>query len=229
MILKTSNLDYSYFYDEITGEKYNRFVSSPKLYFYYGLNGQDKVLLDVYLDTKSNIITGKDEYGTNHMIDDGYRNCMIRAGYIVYRNYDEIKISDRNEGKRIHDLLRSIIYKALTNNYPEIIRNVDSTNLSDKYLLSDDNYKYTISIYNNIDIVKKNEERKINGLQFYAFDKRMDNYGTQYITIHCQKLKDTNIKNSADEILKNIIQETEDIKFVAMNIDNPIYFIELGE
>ena len=55
----------------------------------------------------------------------------------------------------------------------------------------------------------------------------MDNYGTLYITIYCQRLEENNKnKNTviADYILKNIIENTNDIKFVIMDINNPLYY-----
>ena len=97
---------------------------------------------------------------------------------------------------------------------------------ADTYYLEKSGYRFTIKLYNNFQIVKINQDRKINGLQFYPFDKNMDNYGTLYVSIYCQKIKETDIKNTtiSDGILKHIIDSTEDIKFVSMDIKQPLYY-----
>jgi len=221
MLLKTN--DECYFYCNSTNMKSKKYIESPELSLIYNDNGIEKKINNVYLDSRTNVIVGKDTNGSTFVIDDGYRNSMIRAGYFVYKNYDEQKIIDRDEGNKIHDNILSIIRYGIEKAFPEIMTKYDS----DIYELDEDGYRFTIGIYSNIDIVKKNQERKINGLQFYPFDKRMDNYGTLYITIYCQRLEENNKnKNTviADYILKNIIENTNDIKFVIMDINNPLYY-----
>lgn len=228
MVLKT-NQDSCYFYDSDTNTQSRKFIESPNLSLIFIDNEERKELDNVYLDPRTNVIVGRDVNGTTYVIDDGYRNSMIRAGYLVYKNYDELKINDRNEGAKIHDELVYLVSQAIKKAFPTIERNV--IGFSENYTLIDDGYRFTIGIYSNIDIVKKNQERKINGLQFYPFDKRMDNYGTLYITIHCQRIEENNENKStviADNILKSIIDNTEDIKFTIMDISNPLYYTKSG-
>ena len=222
MIIKT-DLENCYFI--YNANKSKKFIESPDtdITLIYINDGVRKEL-EVSLDSRSNLIVAKDD-NNMYIVDDGYRNQMIRCGYIVYKDYDTQKVSDKVLGNQIKDLLSDFINKALEN-YPGIVK---SDNKSNIYYLEKDGYRYTIGIYSNFDIVKKNEERKINGLQYYQFDKNMDNFGTSYITIHSLKLDEDSedfTVSVADDILKNIIANSKDIKFVSMNISNPLYYIK---
>jgi hypothetical protein len=224
MILKTNKTD-CYFVCNLTKTQSDKFIESPKLSLYY----DHKFIDNIYIDSRTNNIVGKDMNGTTFIIDDGYRNKMIKAGYIVYKNYDTEKILDRDEGNEVHRYLINNIHQYLLREYiGEIIYSADK--YINEYYLEKSGYKFTIKLYSNIDIVKKNQERKINGLQFYPFDKKMDNYGTTYITVHAMKITDeeSDVKASsiADDILSNIIKNTNETKYVAMDIINPLYFIE---
>jgi hypothetical protein len=217
MILKT-NKETCYFYcDDVKSDK---FIESPNLKLFY--NGE---IIDVNLDTRTNVIVGRNNNGTTYVIDDGYRNMLIRAGYIVYKNYDEVQ-TDKNDGAKIQDELIYVLYEAINKSYPEAINNIND--LFNGYELEKEGYKFSAYLYHNIDIVKKNQERKINGLQFYPFDKRMDNYGTLYIMVYGQRISDQEpqVKSNilVDNILSNIITNSDDLKFVVMDINNPLYY-----
>ena len=226
MVLKTNN-DTCYFYCNDTKEKSKRFIYSPDLsLIYYNDEGEQK-LDNVHIDPRTNVIVAKDNNST-YIIDDGYRNSMIRAGYLVFKDYDQIHINDKVEGNIIHENLIESITTALSSYNGEVLSYTENSSFgtSEAFYINKDGYKFTITIYDNINIVKINEERKINGLQFYPFDKNMDNYGTVYISIHCIKIDETESKNTvvADSILKHIIDNTEDIKYVSMEIKQPLYF-----
>lgn len=220
MILKT-NMETCYFYSNDTNEKSDKFIESPNLKLYY--NGD---IIDVNLDSRTNVIVGKNNNGTTYVVDDGYRNVLLRAGYIVYKNYDEIQVVDKNDGPKIKDELIDTLYQAINNSYPNYIDSIDD--LFNGYEIEKEGYKFSIFLYHNVDIVKKNQERKINGLQFYPFDKRMDNYGTLYIMIYAQRITNQEPQSKAnilvDNALTNIITNTDDLKFVVMDINNPLYY-----
>lgn len=221
MILRT-NWTNCYFYNSTTDTKSDKFIESPDTSLFY-----NDTIIDVNLDTRTNVIVGKDSNGSTYVIDDGYRNMLLRAGYIVYKNYDEIQVTDKNDGPRIHDELISILHEAIRKSFPDLDITIDD--LFNGYELEKDGYKFTILLNHNVDIVKKNQERKINGLQFYPFDKRMDNYGTLYIMIYCQKIADqeSSAKSNiilVDNMLASIITNSDDLKFVVMDIINPLYY-----
>ena len=220
MILRT-NWTNCYFLDAETNTPSDKFIESPNTLLFY--NG---AIIDVNLDTRTNVIVGKDSNGSTYVIDDGYRNTLVRAGYIVYKNYDEIQVTDKNDGPRIHDELISILYEAIKKSFPDM--DIHISDLFNGYEFEKDGYKFTILLNHNVDIVKKNQERKINGLQFYPFDKRMDNYGTLYIMIYCQKITDQESSSKSnmmvDNMLASIITNSDDLKFVVMDIINPLYY-----
>ena len=230
MVLKTNST--CYFVCDITHEESIKYIDSPKLSLKYldSKTGEYKTLENVYIDNRTNVIVGKDENGSTYVIDDGYRNSMIRAGYMVYKNYDEIQCTDKAEGNVIHEKLLDYISNAILDydGDVKVFGYTDSApfEYADTYYLEKSGYRFTIKLYNNFQIVKINQDRKINGLQFYPFDKNMDNYGTLYVSIYCQKIKETDIKNTtiSDGILKHIIDSTEDIKFVSMDIKQPLYY-----
>ena len=217
MVIKTND-ETCYFLNN--GEKTKRYIDSPNISLIYEEDGESLKINDVKFDARTNVIIGR-ENGTTYIIDDGYRNSMIRAGYMVYKNYDSMKIMDKVLGNQIHDKLVEYVINALKT-YDGNLKKKSSV-----YNLYADGYHFSIFIWNNIDIVKKNEERKINGLQFYPFDKNMDNYGTVYIAIYCEAIDDVHEnKNTvvADDILKHIVLESENIRFVNMEIKQPLYF-----
>lgn len=220
MILKT-NKENCYFYYNDTNTKSDKFIDSPNISLIYNGN-----IIDVNLDTRTNVIIGKDDNGSTYVIDDGYRNMLVRAGYVVYKNYDEIQVTDKNDGPKIHDELMTTLFNSIKKSYPDLIDDIND--LFDGYEVEKEGYKFTILLNHNVDIVRKNQERKINGLQFYPFDKRMDNYGTLYIMIYCQKItdQDPQVKSNilVDNILSNIITNSDDLKFVMMDITNSLYY-----
>ena len=223
MVLRTNN-DNCYFYNNETGEKSKRYIDSPDLSIISNFNGEEKKIDGIHIDPRTNVIIGKDENNT-YIIDDGYRNSMIRAGYLVYKDYDQTHITDKAEGNVVHEKLLDSISNVLFD-YNGNTGAVSTDGKVESFYVKKEGYAFTISIYDNISIVKINEERKINGLQFYPFDKNMDNYGTVYITIHCQRYEETDVKNTmiADSILQYIIENTTDIKYISMDIKQPLYF-----
>ena len=226
MVLKT-NGDSCYFYNNATGEKSKRYIDSPDLSLIYYIDNNEVKLNGVHIDPRTNVIVAKDNNST-YIIDDGYRNSMIRSGYLVYKDFDQYHINDKIEGNIIHEKLIESVIEAISSYNDDVIYYTENSQYgtSEVFYINKDGYKFTVNIYDNINIVKINEVRKINGLQFYPFDKNMDNFGTVYISIHCMRTEDTTSKNTliADSILKHIIDNTEDIKYVSMEIKQPLYF-----
>lgn len=232
MIIIKTNPDTCYFYCAITKKKSTTFIDSPKLQLYYINNsGAENIMSNIYIDSRTNMIIAKDNNGTPYIIDDGCRNMMIRSGYMVLDNYDNEKIIDKDIGGNIHDGLISEISDGILStkrNYNVLYK----ANNND-FIIETDGYKFTIRLYNNIDIVKQNQERKINSLPFYPFDKNMDNYGTIYIAIYCKKIGNTEIKNTiiADNILKSIVDNIRDIsvKYVPLNQKSHSIYFSIGD
>lgn len=134
------------------------------------------------------------QYGNDrYILDDGYQNALIKSGYIVYKDYDVQNQMDNNEGKRIQDKILEdidIALKKIASNYENItIEHISDTET--EVFIENDKCKLTINIDIVPGIVIKNKRRKDNSLPFYMFDKKMDMYGTVYMSIFkCNKVKD---------------------------------------
>lgn len=224
MILKTNNSN-CYFYYNDTKEKSDKFIDSPNVSLYYN----DKIINNVHLDNRTNVIVAKDNDGITYVVDDGYRDILIKVGYVVYKNYDEIQVTDISEGNGIRNNLIETLSNAVSDSYNDLNISIDEIFNNDGYEFDRDGYHFTILLYTNRDIVKRNQERKINSLQFFPFDKKMDNFGTLYVAVYCQKIvkDDPEIKSNIiiDNIFANIIKNGNgNIKFVMMEYGNPLYY-----
>lgn len=228
MVIKTNFQEGTYFVDSITRKESERFIPSPKLCLLYTnpKTGIQKPMSNVYMDNRTDVIIAKDVNGSTYVVDDGYRNNITRAGYIVYNNYDQEHIEDKDIGIDLHTKIKEFIRQAIYSIYPNIEFYTTDFNQRELYKFEKNGYRFTIVICDNIYIVKKNEERKINGLQFFPFDKNMDNYGTVYCAIYAQKIENTeeNPRTISDNILKDIVNKIDNIKFVPMIIKQPLYF-----
>lgn len=153
------------------------------------------------------------------IIDDGYQDMLIKAGYIVYKNYDTENIYDKDEGVAIRSSILSTIEDKLKILYQNgVLRYMDSfSEKTDSEIMHSvviDNYRYTIILDTVNNIVSKNQNRKDNNLPFYPFLKQMDKYGTIYLSIFAQrthriKNEDGNTKfKQADTIVKELMKLT---------------------
>lgn len=226
-MIKTVKLDgrRAYFYDKNTGEiiyKYDENNENLKLIIH---------LEDSALDIDNKIITRQYDgqiivqfNDDRYIIDDGYNNTLIKAGYIVYDKYDEINIDpiEKEYGlalreKVIQDI-RTVLQHQETEDlgykYNDIDYNHSKTTLTIK---ADDDYTYTIIIDTVNNIVNRNQSRKENSLTYYPFNKDMDRYGTMYLAIFCQK--NHHIENNtpkkkyiiSDKFIVNLISELNNI------------------
>ena len=211
----------NYFLDPATSSRIEKYTQG--CYFVYG----DQVISDLYLDPKSkNIMFTIDN--DRHIIDDHYQSMLIRAGYLVYQDYDTHYCENPEEGWVIHDKFVDMIKESIMKLNPKEVNLEDRNRMY--FEIYKNNYKYTVIISHISVIVQKNQERKINDLSFYPFDKQMDKYGTVYCSIYAQKLyKDdsyTSRYNAADDLLKAIVSESEGTKYVAMELKQPSFYIQ---
>lgn len=151
------------------------------------------------------------DYGQDRfIIDDGYQNILIRAGYIVMDQYDQERILNYHDGNKIREELLERICSYLDTIY---VYDIDNSLRSEIYKYNTNGYEYTICIDTSESLVDKNLKRKENGLPFYPFIKSMDKYGTVYLSIFCKKLEsntkpDTDKKYSiGDVIIDDMIKD----------------------
>lgn len=147
-----------------------------------------------------------------YIVDDGYQNMLIKAGYVVKDKYDTEHEYDKEKGLEIRNALMETVFASVNKfvfNNPEI----SSCGWDKGYVLNVecDGFLYTFVFDYVSCIVVKNQQRKINDITFYPFSKKMDKYGTLYLATFCQKLQD-NVDNNkkyanADNIIREIISD----------------------
>lgn len=215
---KTIKLDNerNYLVDRITGELIRK----------YDHNNED-IQLVLQLDD-SRLVVDKSqiamEYGDQivvrykddlYIIDDGCQPIMIKAGYIVYKNYDQENILNREEGMTtLNEIMAHAHNKILDNMstfnpYSDQFVDFEYDAKYHEYSFQTGAFKYFVKLNTVTSIVSKNQLRKDNSLPFYPFDKRMDKFGTIYVSVFAEKI-DYNADNSAkydvaNDFIKNLL------------------------
>lgn len=233
-MVKTVKLDKNnYFYD----------VLEDKIVKRYDPNNEYLQLV-LTLDNNSSLIVEnskiKQEYGgqivvqhndDKYIINDGFRCELIKAGYIVYKNYDEIREYNKAKGiarrGKIIDEIRKVIksdgYFDETMTY-----SVSGNETKVSFETRDFSYIFVIDTINNI--VNKNQQRKTNALAFYPFNKDMDKYGALYLCIFAQKKPDhgTPIQDKydvSDKFVEYIVNKLGiDYHFVRQNTKSRLIY-----
>ena len=191
----------NYFVDHETGEKVYQYNPDMNLDLVLTLN-KSKLNID-----KDSIIR---EYGGNlvvrylndkYIIDDGYQSTLVKAGYIVYKNYDTEYIDDYNFGVEVRRNIIDDLRYALK----ELDYFFEVNNLETECVLIINGFEYKIKFETVGSIVAKNNKRRDNNLIYYPFDKAMDKFGTMYISIFAEKI-DGKEKNKY-EFPNNFIQK----------------------
>ena len=103
-MIKTIRIDGSanYFIDNRSESiMLNREFDPKKEYMDLVIDQQRISHEDIVVEFGGQIVVqqGKDKL----IIDDGFRDVLVKAGYIVYKNYDEIMLEDANTGAQIRD------------------------------------------------------------------------------------------------------------------------------
>lgn len=146
-----------------------------------------------------------------YIVDDGYQNELIKAGYVVYDNYDKERIEDRNFGSKINKEIKDKIKSIITSQFDNV-RVEQQAFKSMVFTIESEEVKTTIVVDTVQNIIEKNQNRKDNSLVFYPFDKNMDRYGTVYVSIFMQrkagKLEKKEVKLAgANKVINELIRE----------------------
>ncbi len=178
------------------------------------------------------------QYGDDRfIIDDGYQETLIKAGYIVYKNYDNgNKIVDKFEGVKIRsmivdnirDLLPELSKKYNGNGIPFTASITYNSNETSIYIGDATNhFSYKIKFDTINFIVNKNHIRKENSLPFYPFDKNMDKYGTIYVSVYAKKnfkvVNDPDKYTLPDSVIRDLVYNLgEDYHYCSLPVRNRI-------
>lgn len=158
-----------------------------------------------------------DYNGDRYFIDDDYQDCLIRCGYVVLDDYNNKLELDKDAGIKIrNDLMnkiKNVSSKFKTDSYDSVT--IDSNLMNEvKVQFYKKGYKFTVYFSTINNIVTKNQQRKLNELPFFPFDKGMDKYGTIYVSIFCKKIDDIEFNHDryhiADDFIMKFIKELSD-------------------
>ncbi len=213
---KTIRLDNekNYLVDRITGNLIHK----------YDPNNEDLQLIIQLDDSRLVVDCDKimQEYGDQivvryngdlYIIDDGYQPILIKAGYIVFKNYDQENILDREEGvATLKDVMELANDKIVDTIYvmDDQWSNIEIDDKYHEYSFEHNGHTYFIKLNTITSIVTKNQLRKDNSLPFYPFDKKMDKFGTVYISIFAQKNENQDVNKAekfdvANDFVKGLI------------------------
>lgn len=218
----------NYFYDADTFEVQDRYDPEKNLNFTCTINGSVVNIMkeEIHFDEGTIFF----DHDSNHyVVDDGYRNTMIRAGYLVYQDYDE-RFSDKKEGKDLRRSIRAALVSLLGLGNPYIVYQFEITDMVpiendgfEVYIESDICF-YTVVFDTVTGVVAKNQKRKEKGLSFFPFLKNMDKNGTLYVSIFMQnktvkELKEDIPKINPDQFIDALIEGLgEDYKYVPIKL-----------
>ena len=200
----------NFFFDKETGETLDRYdPTNPNLQLHLKLKGY-------WVDVDTSLIV--QEYGgqiafqhidDKFIIDDGFQDILVKCGYIVYKNYDNERISDNSRGVLIRDSLINKIRRAIASlSYENEVKVSGNETLME---MKTNDYQFKFRFDTVSSIVTKNYRRKDNNLTYYPFDKTMDKYGTIYVSIFAKKIKNGCAENDKfnipSEIIKDLVKE----------------------
>lgn len=139
---------------------------------------------------------------SNLIVDDGYRYNLVKAGYIVYKNYDKERSSDLDD--RFTDKMKDKFIDIMNDMYPAVI---ECPSVDNEFNITHDDYEIAIRINTVEEVVEMNHKRKDNDLPFYPFNKDMDKYGTVYVSVFYKKKSPTGSypKEIVDTLIKNVM------------------------
>lgn len=215
----------NYFVDNDTGEKVYRYNPAMNLNLVLTLN---KSKLEIEKDSLireygGNLVVGYS--GDKYIIDDGYQNTLVKAGYIVYKNFDQEYIEDYNEGI---DIRKDVVYD-IREILDKMGYNHQNNGLETECVLISNGFEYRIKFETVGSIVLKNNKRRDNNLIYYPFDKSMDKYGTMYISIFAEKLdgKEKNKYEFPNSFIQRLISDLGmEYHFVSMPIKGRLLYWE---
>ena len=180
-------------YKKSTNESVNKITNDPDICieFEYTNNNKEVKKFTTGMENVSKqynglyyVFIGTDKY----LLDDGYYNSLVKAGYIVLNDYNTLRLNT-DEGEKVVEAFRHDIKIGIMMLADECEESEDFTvnNFDDSSItVSTEYYKYKIILNPITDIINNNQVRKLNDLPFYPYIKDMDKYGSMYIRTYAQ-------------------------------------------
>lgn len=149
-----------------------------------------------------------------YVLDDGFQDVLTSAGYIVYANFDTEQETNKDAGFAAREAIYSDILSCL-NKIRDEEENLDMeftrhAGKNIEFAFRKGGFDFTVYIDTVNNIVTKNQERKLNGLAFYPFDKSVDKYNAYYVSIFAKRIDEHSNNgekyNLADAFIADLIQ-----------------------
>lgn len=144
-----------------------------------------------------------------YIIDDGYQDLLIRTGYLIMDNYDMEHVISKPHGIELRSEFLDDVKLSISNIFMKDekfpISFIDFKENKNQQLVvtfKKDIFEFKLVIDTINNIVAKNQQRKINNLAFYPFEKNMDKYGTLFVTVFAKVEDEYEINDDKEEILK---------------------------
>ena len=174
-----------------------------------------------------------DVNGKLETIDYPYYCKLIKAGYVVYKNYDKELIEDIDSGVEIRKLLKKETYNAIMKVLDKMdydfIYEVEEQTFTAIY---EDKYRYVFFVENVDKIVKRNIARRDNNLKFYPYAKGIDKWGVMYLAIFAEPLNEESEEDSSslkykfpNDLVKELIKTLgTDYHYLSLPIKSRILY-----
>ena len=189
--------DEVYFVDR-KGERLSMYKNKCRVFF------KGQIYDDVVMTYGGQILltVGNEKY----ILNDGFRDELIKAGYVVLNDYDRRKFDGSpKDGDALNKRILVQMQDCLA-----MYNQPDNDNPLESWIESP-YYHYTIKVDSVEDIVKYNHIRKDNDLTYYPFDRSMDKYGTVYMSVFAVKRvsgeADENKYGYADKLINDILKD----------------------
>lgn len=201
--------------------KYDEFNDDLSLVF----EDEDKQMIvpadQIDLDQCGNIFFELDD--TKYIIDDGYRNMLVKAGYIIADEYDKDKFNDITGTEDLLGIIRTDFCNALES----IEKYYDDGQLvlgddgqmktkKDLYDISRSDHSFSITTRGwkeNLvacpisKVIDVNIERKINSQSYYPYDNTIDKYSALFIAVYGEKQREDAESSARFKIPESIIRQ----------------------
>jgi hypothetical protein len=209
-------------------EKYD--PDNPDLCFIYEDSNKQITVPAEYIKLDTSGMITFNNRDVKYIIDDGYRDTLVKVGYILADNYDESCLDDIILAEELQDRIKRQYSRALE--YIEKFYD-DGQIILDEYgapKTKTDVYKirrtdHTFSITlrgwkENIvacpisKVIEVNVDRKNSNQPFYPYDKDVNKYGALFLVVYAEKQKegaDCYARHMIPEgIIKNILKSMND-------------------
>ena len=209
--------DNKYLVDEL-GNKTEKFVAGKTSLV---VNNRQIPAEDLSVNYGGYIVAKVD--GNNETLDYPYYNRLIKAGYIVFRDYDKERIHV-SEGysiraKVVHTVLDAI--RKLCKEYQ------NATVYNNSFIVDSEEGTYTIYIDTVDNMVTKNMSRRDNNLKYFPYDKDVDRFGCVYLAIFEEPSKlERDDRSFGTNFVKRLIGMLPEYHFNNLPVKSRIIYTE---